>query len=362
MISFRSDPIAAARDVYESDYYRYLPVDEREWKYPFHPLDAWMRAIADTDLIPMLNRTREHLGDVFWLGTSLHHRIIINVVRFQRTDPPTEMSTSWTCGDSIILQSDDHLVHECCHILQRRYPAVFDDLYRQWGFHRIPRSRYDEPVRRWDGILNPDTFSLPMDYAYVDPNRGDWILCFYDRHLRVISVIWEEKHETFARCETPWIVFMDPGLPVRLNHPHEMMAEWVVARSENFFTIADDKETEKIRMMDRPVAQGTLPDLRVCVCTDPLTKEKTVSISPEDAPVLSSPHCVCAMTHEYPHDLFCTPCHREQPPPPKNQSSAWEEIILPPFFVASIVLAGSILLWLIVNAVQLVRNRKWILR
>lgn len=335
------------RDVYGSPYYRNLSVQEKTIKYP-HPIDSHIRTISEGDLQMMTRQIKEHI-------LVCPEDVSINVIRLYRTDPPIEFSLSWTCGSSIILQSDKDLVHECCHVLQRLYPSFFHNLYIQWGFRLVQRSVYDMALSRWNGILNPDTYLFPYDYGFVDSTSSDdptlITLCFYDWDHNTVSVDTPSNNNTFTdrakrREVNPWILFLGDD-PVEINHPHELMAQWV-AQSGNYFTIITNNK------MKTNQETKTLPDLQVCVCTDSRSNEKSVVITSEPT-IVTPPNCVCAMTHDYPHSLFCTPLSQRRHS--FYDEDIWRAILLPPLFVSSIVLFCSMLVWFCLNVFRYFRRQ-----
>jgi len=316
---FRSDPGLATTHLLDSPYYGALDPEEKKMKYPdlsFHGFDETeLRRFQDDVCIPV--------------GIPS-----VNLVRV--VDPNIEMGTSWTCASTIFLGVHGNMKHEYCHILQRFFPNLFDEIYLDNGFVHVPQSQSRDVQKMHHGIINPDTFYPDrMDYGYVDPITGDTLISFYNQELEVVTVSLSTRKRVF---EPIHIVFM--GERQILNHPHEMMAD-TFARIDcrNFFSVFNKHET---------AMTTTIPDTQICICTDPDTQENTIVIS---APGTDPPsaNCKCAMTHEFDHTLFYT----SQPQHVRSTSTNTDHLIWtvvwPPVFIALIILGASLFLWFFLN-------------
>lgn len=79
------------------------------------------------------------------------------------------------------------VIHECAHILQRKYPDLFNDLYtKYWNFiktDKIYNSKKYYAMSRY----NPDGTDLNWVYHYN--NNYIWLLCIYRQNAQNISEV-----------------------------------------------------------------------------------------------------------------------------------------------------------------------------
>lgn len=351
----RSDPEEALDTLRTSAYFRELSPAERCLKYPCHPDDEIHHLLTFGD--SCLQAFRDRLMRCFRVVSETtpidqNPRLSINIVRIA-LHCPMERNASWGCGQTLFLRNDEDLEHEYCHHLQREYPMAFLPLYRSWGFVPIPSQIVTDLMQRFGGISNPDTrpFSIDdaintLDYAYdtshaVQAIHGSvcpkgLVVCFYDQDLQTICVT--VGHQPYRLQSPPCVRFLTSS--PKLNHPHELLADWISSNSGNFFVLYQMTSTIP-------------PDVRLCVCADPTTQETSAHISLDpDAPPLVG--CLCTVTHDYPHAELCT-SHGSSPEQPEADSShALAKLVL---LLFAGVLILSILIWIVINTVRYIRSR-----
>lgn len=349
----RSDPVEALDTLRTSVYFRSLSPAEKSIKYPCRPEDEidHLLTFDESSLEVFRERLLWRFRYVRETPKAEDAVLSINVVGVA-PDCPMERRASWGCGRTLFLRDEDDLEHEYCHHLQREHPEAFIRLYRSWGFVPIPSQTVTDMIRRFGGIHNPDTrpFSIgkltDMDYAY-DPSSharmpwGDLLVCFYDANLETVCV--RLGHEPYRLEAVPSIrVFTTP---TALNHPHELLADWISSNPRNFFVLF------QMASMTSTIP----PDLRLCVCADPMTQETSAHISLDtDAPPIGG--CLCATTHEYPHAELCTslassPTDQQD----RNPPHALARLVL---FLFAGILTLSILIWILLNTVRYARSAK----
>jgi len=276
--------------------------------------------------------------------------LTVNIVRI--SDDSVERGASWTCAHTIFWNASGDVRHEYMHILQRSFPDVFDGIYRQQGFVHLDVRETTNLCRMHDGILNPDTYYPDRpDYGYRDCATGEILVCFYDKDLETVTV----GRGTGIILPRPIIVLF-LGRPMPLDHPHEMMADFFVhalgsCHWDFLFLLC----SKRLLMDTPPIAPPAVPDARICICTDPQTQKKTVTITPlsEDTLGPPSPNCVCALTHTLDHTLFysCQPQHVQSITTADKNRIIWS-VLWPPLFFGGVVLGISLSVWT-------VRNVRW---
>lgn len=277
---FLSDPHRAILDFRNSVYFTELchdrPFSEVRVKYRLSPLDTSEEQMSDVlkgefilrqlsthlrdiprDVLRSLTVRFQHVLSLFRdrfhcvFHDSLVNMIPVNVVRLVEDDVVVEYGASWTCGDTIFLTEMDSFEHECCHILQRRYPHIFHSLYTTlfhitpipWSSGRLIRYRLRDQT-----LLNPDTldacsgleYGLSCSFLLTDPrfqhvfdkkNVSSQVFMYpmYSTSREMIYAIIDPQ-SLWSECvdlnndDAPTItVFGD--VTVTVDHPHEMMAD-----------------------------------------------------------------------------------------------------------------------------------------
>ncbi len=149
------------------------------------------------------------------------------------TDARTIRMTASIWGDP--KRSDEIMTHERVHLRQKSALADWNKFYADaWGYKCVARAPADIPRELVARLRpNPDTADAPWAIW-----RDRWIFfpAFTENGtLRDAEVIvWDTEHHRQTQIPDNWRALFcgSGGCPHQYEHPHEISAEWLTARSD----------------------------------------------------------------------------------------------------------------------------------
>lgn len=180
----------------------------RKWEY----LKARVRHALS--LLPPLPLSEEENGEI------LHLNIVVLY------DWRLQHGASWTVGRTIVLSNVNLIEHEVAHVVQRYVPIhVPQDRWRQ-----VPTSVMARLYNVVGAVDNPDTsiYEAPQ-YAY-QTNDGRLVVVVYmpDISKWIVEIGNDESMDMVQkRRPGPWDVAYWENVMVPMDHPYEMMANWL---------------------------------------------------------------------------------------------------------------------------------------